>query len=373
MSKIKILFVDHAPFVGGAQLCLAAHIAHLDKQQFTPYLVIDRASRCGKLFEEGNVPQFKITFEQLKGNFRSPARLRRSVREFNQLVDKLKPDIVVANTTRALVVSALAHKKFKLISYVRDYDYPKWLMKLLAGRVDRFWMVSQSIQRFYGLPKQKTVVVYLGSPMLEKLKRVQKRQVQEYKQRLGIKRGEKVVGFVGRLVDWKGVDTLVEAMKLVDTAKLKLVVFGSGQGQEGDMEEKLRRMVRDSGLENRVVFAGFEKNQALVFQLIDILVLSSKKAEPFATSVIEAALAQKVVVATKIGGTTEFVRHGKNGLLFQPSNSLSLAKSLMKIVGDAAMAKRLAKQAFVDAQRFDERAFATTLEKMYAQVVSSDL
>src|SRR5690242_17845848 len=106
-KKIKVLFVDHTPFPGGAQLCLASHIKHLDREQITPFLVTDAHSEWNKIYEDSQVTQFPIEFHQLK--VVSPIslwNLKESSHQFSTVISEVEPDVVVANTTRALIVSA---------------------------------------------------------------------------------------------------------------------------------------------------------------------------------------------------------------------------------------------------------------------------
>jgi glycosyltransferase involved in cell wall biosynthesis len=347
--KKKILFIDHVPFAGGAQLRLASDIAHLDRTQFEPYLVISKES-SDQIFKDADVPIFRIDFGQLK--IVSPQvvkRLLSSVRQFNNIVVEVKPDIVIANTSRALVITLLAKKRFQLVSYIRDYDYPKWLMKLARLRVNRFLFVSRSIKEFYGL---KGEVVYLGSEILEKTKSIK------------AKADNKItVGYVGRLVDWKGADVLVEAFAQSKLPDVQLVIFGTGKGQEGDIEEDLRSRIQDLRIGERVKIMGFVDN-LVAYQMIDIFVLPSKKPEPFATNVIEAALMQKPIIATNIGGTPEFIKDGKSGLLVAPGNINSLHSTLEKLISDQKLQKRLLEQAYDDAQDFTEEQFMKRFQKL---------
>jgi hypothetical protein len=170
MTKTKILFVDHTPFAGGAQLRLAEDIKWLNRDKIEPILLIDQNSKHEAIYKHSNVKIFKIPFSRL--NLLHPVgipRLINSVKAFSKLIIDLEPDVVVANTTRALLVAALSSKihrsDFKLICYVRDYDYPKWVFQLIGDEVDKYLFVSNSIRDFYQLAGE---VVYLGSSLRPK-------------------------------------------------------------------------------------------------------------------------------------------------------------------------------------------------------------
>jgi glycosyltransferase involved in cell wall biosynthesis len=384
-KRIKILFVDHTPFVGGAQLCLARDIAYLDRKKFEPFLAIDKASKFDYVYKHSKVKTFKISFGKLKKiDPTIVPQLLNSIKEFLELVEKIKPDIVFANTTRALILVGLAKdykialkllKKpshhFKLINFVRDYDYPKWLFNTLKVSVDKFLMVSKSIESHYGQSKPKSEVVYLGTDIHKKLQiKNAKLQIEKAKKQYKIERGDFVVGFVGRLVDWKGPKFLLDSFKKIKDPEVKLIYFGSGKGQPGDIEEKLKKEVKKRKLENRVVFAGFVEDQNLIYKLIDVFVLASLKPEPFATNLAEAALSKLPIVATYTGGTPEFIKSGKNGLIVKPKDTSQLSQALLRLRKDKRLAQKLAGSAYKDGQKFKEEKFIKNLENIFAKMIS---
>lgn len=368
MNKLKIAFVDHTPFIGGAQLCLARHLKHLNRRKIQPIIITDRYSKYSFIYQNCKVPVFRINFERLKRiSVLSITRLIDSVHEFNALMHKLKVDLVVANTTRALVVASLSKKNFKLVCYIRDYEYPKWLIKLVESRVDKFLMVSKSISRFYGIGDRKSQVIYLGSDMEKQLKKIRNKAITEFLNNWGIKRGDFVVGFSGRLVDWKGVDVLVEAIKNIPDPKVKLLIFGSGDDQKANVEEKIKQSISNNQLEKKIKLVGFIKDSALIYKVIDVFVLPSKSPEPFSTSMIEAAMAKLPIIATSTGGTGEFVKNRVSGILVEPNNSDQIAKALIRLKRDKKLARRVAGRAKKDSERFSESSFARKLETIYMQ------
>lgn len=373
MGKIKILFMDHTPFIGGAQLCLASHIKHLNRKRLQPMLVVGRDSTVLGLYDKCKVPIFRIHFEQLKSlTPKSLTRLSESLKQFKQLVNKLNPGIVLANTTRALVLAALGKKDYQLICYVRDYDYPKWLIRLVKGRVDKFLFVSKSIQQFYNLEGE---VVYLGVDMKIQNSHCAKQtkfspreasKIQNFRKKSGLKKGDIAVGFVGRLVEWKGAGVLVDAIAKINNPKVKLLIFGTGPAAEN-----LKLKTKNLKLEDKVRFVGFESNRGLIYQVIDIFVLPSQNPEPFATTMIEASSFGLPIIATQNGGTGEFIKNNRNGLLVKAGSVSLISQAITKLVQDKKLAYRLGKQALLDVRHFSERAFAVKLERVYESCINS--
>lgn len=347
MNKRKILFVDHTPFAGGAQLRLADDIKWLDRTKFDPYLLIDEKSKSESIYNKSNTKIFKIPFSRL--NLLHPIaipRLIRSIQAFYKVVQSVEPDIVMANTTRSLLIAALASKiyraDFKLICYIRDYDYPKWIFQLIGDEVDKYLFVSKSVRSFYKLPGN---VIYLGS---------------DFKTPTQIKNsvGKFVIGYLGRLVDWKGGEILLKAFQGLKESDMKLIFWGTGLGQKGSNEEKLKKLGNQD-----VEFLGHTSTPSSAFKKMSCYILPSQQPEPFATTLIEAALSKVPIIATDIGGTSEFIKNGKNGLLVKVADTNQLTQALLRLKEDPELAAKLASQALIDAQKFTEAEFIKRFEK----------
>jgi glycosyltransferase involved in cell wall biosynthesis len=152
---------------------------------------------------------------------------------------------------------------------------------------------------------------------------------------------EAEVLFVGPLDSayrWKGLDVLLEAMRILHAqnhdAALRLV----GAGDR--MLELQQRARTDSWL--RV--AGRLPVDELVhaYQKATVVVLPSvTDAEAFGMVLAEANACGRPVVGSRIGGIPDFIEHGKNGLLVTPGDPHQLADALASLLDDARLARRL--------------------------------
>lgn len=130
---------------------------------------------------------------------------------------------------------------------------------------------------------------------------------------------------VGRLVPWKRVDGLLEA--LVEVPELGLVVVG-----DGPERSRLERLAQDLHVSNRVYFAG-QRSKKEVLGLMatcDLFVLNSTY-EGLPHVVLEAMALGLPVVATAVGGTPEVIKHGETGFLIQATDG-SLVPTLSLLV-----------------------------------------
>jgi glycosyltransferase involved in cell wall biosynthesis len=151
---------------------------------------------------------------------------------------------------------------------------------------------------------------------------------------------------VGRLVPWKQVDQLIEA--LVGCEEAGLVIIG-----DGPEREKLKALVCDRRLTDRVYFAGQRsKHETLGLMAgCDVFVLNSTY-EGFPHVVLEAMSAGLPVVATAVGGTPELVRDGENGVLLDLRVHGMLSETLRKLVSSSEERQRLARSAKQCTQQF---------------------
>jgi glycogen(starch) synthase len=139
--------------------------------------------------------------------------------------------------------------------------------------------------------------------------------------------------FLGRLVSDKGVDLLLQAMKLLrsDGFRPDLTIVGSGPE-----EESLRLMAGELGLDRQLTFAG-EKSGLALAELLNrhcLLIVPSRWPEPFGIVALEAIACGCVVVGSRDGGLPEAI--GPCGVTFPNADSRALADVLKRLLTDAS-------------------------------------
>jgi glycosyltransferase involved in cell wall biosynthesis len=161
---------------------------------------------------------------------------------------------------------------------------------------------------------------------------------------------------VGRLVPWKQIDHVIEAVTECEDAGLVIVGDGPERG-------RLEAIVLENQLTDRVYFTG-QKSKEETFALMaacDLFVLNSSY-EGFPHVVLEAMCAGLPVVATAVGGTPELVRDGENGLLIAPNANGALSKTLRKLATSSEERQRLAAGVQETTQRFQRSAMIEATE-----------
>ncbi|MBS4022006.1 MAG: glycosyltransferase family 4 protein [Dethiobacter sp.] len=155
---------------------------------------------------------------------------------------------------------------------------------------------------------------------------------------------EKIVFFVGRLVQEKGVHVLLDAVPriLASVPATKFIIAGKGPALE-----HLRNHARHLGIEQRVHFTGYidDVTRNSLYNVSSVAVFPSLY-EPFGIVALEAMAARVPVVVADTGGLSEIVDHGVDGLKCYAGNATSLADQVVALLSDTNFAGRLSANAY---------------------------
>ena len=150
---------------------------------------------------------------------------------------------------------------------------------------------------------------------------------------------------VGRLVDKKGYDDLLDALAMLPPGLAwTLEVVGGGP-----LDTKLRGQAETLGIADRVRWLGSLSHDRVVehFAGADLFALASRISaggdrDGLPNVLMEAQLLGAACVATRVSAIPELIEHGVNGLLVPPRASVALAAALERAIADPALRARLA-------------------------------
>ena len=145
-----------------------------------------------------------------------------------------------------------------------------------------------------------------------------------------IEKNEFIILFLGRLHPVKRPDDLIKAFALIynKIPHSKLIIAG-----RGDEESKLKKLISDLNLKEKVLLTGFISPKTGKWELLkrcDIFVLPSI-VEAFGISVIEAMACGKPVIATNIGAFPEIIKNMETGILVKPKSPEELSKAILEL------------------------------------------
>ena len=172
----------------------------------------------------------------------------------------------------------------------------------------------------------KTTVVRLGLD----LDQLTSHQGGRLRSDLGVPAGAPLVGIVGRLVPIKAHDLFLASAAMITATRpdVHFAIVG-----DGELRDNLGDEVERAGLSDRVHFAGWRDDLAEVYADLDIVVCCSRN-EGTPVSVIEACAACRPVIGTTVGGMTDIIAHGVNGLLIPAGDAQALSEATLDLIAD---------------------------------------
>lgn len=359
--RTRILYVENGIGYGGAIICLRHLVRNLDRTRFEPMVITglgdEKYQDIASEAKWQHIPDRRLDLVTMKRNLASkhwPNTLPGLPWLLNQLLSRLddvvnflpsflqtgwtilrfKPDIIHTNNeplcNRAAVLAGKL-LNIPVINHVRGDQQGSLLMHSFFKLPDYFiavsrW-VSESIGRV-GVPAEKRSYIYDGIE-LDKLDL--NADGLAFRRQADIPENAFVVGLVGLLIPWKGQKLFIESAKLLLT-KMPDAVFALVGGTPEEcraFEAELRTIVKEPGLQGRVIFTGHVSNMAAAYKGLDIVVSASTSPEPLGTMIIEAMTLARPLIAPNHGGAVEMIEDNKTGLLFQAGNAEDLAAKIV--------------------------------------------
>lgn len=239
--------------------------------------------------------------------------------------------------------------------------FPCWGLKVIAISE----LVREHLIKDFKVEEKNIRLIYNGIDA----KRFREQRTDDREQRkkeLGLGDGP-VVGIVARLSDVKGHIYLIEAMKQVleHNPKAQLLIVG-----EGKEKERLVKLVRDLKITDNVFFIPQVSDTNSILSIMDLFVMPSLK-EGLGLSLMEAMVCGLCVIGTDVGGIKSLIQDGFNGRLVKPKDSLSLATTIIELLGDDKKRESFGREAkiFIN-QNFSLEKMILETERLYLECLN---
>jgi glycosyltransferase involved in cell wall biosynthesis len=173
--------------------------------------------------------------------------------------------------------------------------------------------------------------------------------------------------YVGRIDERKGIETAIGALEHLPEETLTVV----GSGDDGYLE-RLRRIVRDAGLDDRVVFRDGVPREELpaIYAAADVVVFPVLWEEPWGLVPLEAMAVGVPVIATARGGSGEFLRDGENSVIYEPAEDpKQLAAAARRLAQAPQLRQKLRAEGFATAAAHDQESFTRAVVEEHARAV----
>ncbi len=214
--------------------------------------------------------------------------------------------------------------------------YP--LFKLIFTKADRIQAISKFLADFgQSMGHKNAIDVIPNGVDVKKFSEEIPESVKEsLKSRLNKKAGDIFLVTTSRLVYKNATDDIISSLPYLPD-NISLIVIG--KGEQGPM---LKKLASKLGVEGRVQFLGFIPYDEIpkYFSACDIFVRPSRS-EGFGNSFIEAMAAGLPVIATSVGGITDFLKDGETGVFCEPENPQSVAEAVKRLIADPELVKKV--------------------------------
>ena len=356
---MRVLYVNHTAEVSGSERSLLSLLAGLP-QSVQPR-VASPPGRLAKAVSELGIPVTLIT--GTAGSLRlHPAHTPRALAEMSlaalqihRAARRHRADLVHANSIRAGIELGLARvSPAASVVHVRDCLPPSAVttatMRLIASTATTVVANSHYTADLVraSAPNARLEVVH---PAID-LARFDPARIDRAaaRARLGVAGTRRVLlGVVAQLSPWKGQDTAIEALGLLREQRVDahLLLIGSAKfvarSTRFDNEayvSRLRRLIADAGLDDRVSWLGERDDVPELMRALDVLLLPSQE-EPFGRALLEAMALEVPVLATNVGGPPELVRDGREGYLLPPGEPAAWEQAVRRIIESREQGREL--------------------------------
>ena len=262
----------------------------------------------------------------------------------SSILEQLRPeniDIIHTHTAHAVAMGALLSWRLKRACLFHsrrvDFRLTRFSKIKYLWRNAQILAISEGVRNVLiksNIPETRITVVHSGiavdlNPPLH--------SADDYRKEFHVPENAPVIGVVAALTDHKGIKYLLESFPSVLTkvSNAILVIVG-----EGELEFELHGSAKKLGIASNVRFTGFREDAQSIIYMFDIFVLPSHL-EGLGTSLLDAMIREKPVIACRTGGIPEIVIEDKTGLLVPPRNPEALADAIINLLDNPEFRKKM--------------------------------
>ncbi|MEZ4210152.1 MAG: glycosyltransferase family 4 protein [Patescibacteria group bacterium] len=367
-SKISVFEIIADSSLTGAPRHLLALLSHIDRSQFVVSVILPEGDLVDEL-KKLKVPVFTVPMQGMTDLSASSA--------IHKLLQKYEPDIVHTHGQRAGLLGRVASRGLSLINIHTEHTYTDnfklnnpvlhWThlraMKVLDRLTNHTIAVSDSVRTFLvssGITKpDKVSIIHNGIDSLKS--KPSEVAIKKYRASLDVSPRDLLVGTIGSLNKQKDTDVLIKAFANMHTKwpNTKLLIIG-----KGERLRELQNLVKKLDIKDSVRFAGALADVNTALFSMDLFILPSRS-EAFGISILEAMRAQVPIIASRVGGIPEIITDNYNGLLFESGNVKNLSATMLKLLNDKKLQKKIVSHYAETLRKFSAKNMAKEVEEIY--------
>ena len=367
VRKLRVLHLINGEHYAGAERVQDLLGKHLPALGVDPAFVCLKEGRFAMSRECSSAPLWSV-----------PMKNRLDLRvawKIAQIARAERIDILHAHTVRSVIAARIAASlaRLPLVYHVHSPALRDTTDRLrnwgnaAAERIGLFRAqhmicVSQSLRNYMldrGYDPARVSVVPNGVPIVEPF---------EFK---APPKGTWTIGTVALIRPRKGIEVLLDAAAFLRNSGTSIRLRIIGPFETSEYEQSLRQRVERLKITELVEWVGFTRQVPAELRKLDLFVLPSLFGEGMPMVVLESMTAGVPVVASDVEGIPEAIRHGVDGWIVEPNDSVKLAAGISRIVRgevDYSSLRQSARKRHID--RFSAEAMARGVAKIYRRVLA---
>lgn len=371
-KKVKVLHVAQA--AGGVDRYLRMLLKYTDKDKFENIVVFSQDYR------QENYKMVVDTYETVEMKRTIGISDLKAVANVRKLIKNYEPDIVYAHSSKAGAIARIANIGMKnrciynphgwafnmCCSKIKRFAYAM-IEKMAALFCDKIICISdaekQSALRMKICKEDKLQVIYNGIDIEDY---ESKKHGALCRKQLGIPENAFVIGMVGRLSEQKAPDIFVKAAEQIKNKIENTYFLMVGNGE---LEQEIRHLADESGLENCLKITGWVDNPMEYIELFDVACLLSRW-EGFGLVLPEYMLARKPIIATNVDAIPNIIRNEENGILVSVNNIEEIVDAVSKLHQNQELKNKLIVREVLDVRKYDARRMADESMRIYYRIIA---
>jgi glycosyltransferase involved in cell wall biosynthesis len=308
------------------------------------------------------------------GEFNGPFHWEKH-KKIQKIIDDFKPHIIHGAVYEGVTMAAINGfiKKVPIIILEETSDPQNrsgkadFLLRIFSFVTDKFIAIAPNVANYLTstakVSQKKVIMINNG---VEIPRQVSDVEIQNLKGQYSIKEDDFVIGTVGRLFnDHKKITDIIEAIHLLkDFENLKLLIVGSGKD-----EELIKQKAIDLGVQEKVIFTGYQFDTAPFYKLMNIFCIASQR-EGFGLVAAEAMLHYLPVIATRVGGLQNVVVDGETGILISSHRPQEIAEAITKLHNSKDLIKEYADNGYKRAlENYTEERYVNDVIALYKELL----
>ena len=341
----KVLHLLSTKTLNGAEKVTLDICTNIDKDLYKP-LAVCAGDQLRSYFQKEAIQSFKIDISNL--NVKEILKLRKLIKNENI-------DLIHAHDVRASIAAKLSSISLNIpvISHIHvEYEWLKSnsilkiIDKLFRNKYSLSLACSKKVKEFYCHYNSKCnvskVISLPNSFNFSEFNNIHTISNVDFKVMNNIPKDKYIFGYIGRLINLKGVDLLIESFNLFKKKHPNSILIIVGEGAE---KEKLINLTKEYNLSTKIYFMGYRKDVYNWLNIFDSFILPSKR-EGLPLTILEAMAMKKIVISTSIGGIPELIVNNYNGILIEEREPQVLIKSMEYVYENKNEVKAIVENAY---------------------------